>query len=190
MSTTFLEGIIAFFVAAVPGVGIALLSQYLQQRRENMNQQRLYASARRLMALEVNNNRTSLDAYWRQINQLDSEHHEDGTEHLAAMYYGGLIGYELPQWSFIRWERLEAETYAAFSEKELAGIDQMNRALKSVIEYYGSLVTLTDSDKAELNKNVSGRFWGNDLARDRYSTFTKLAAAVQEVIGAPSPMGQ
>jgi hypothetical protein len=186
----FLEAVVAFFVAAVPGVVVALLSQYLQQRRENVNQRRLYASARRLLALEVGNNRTSLDAFWRQINGLDAEHHEDGTEHLAAMYYAGVVGYELPQWSYYRWERLEADTFAAFAEKELASIDQMNRALKSITEYYGSLITLTDSDKAELNKNVSGRFWGNDLARERYSTFTKLAAAVQQVIGAPSPMGE
>jgi len=186
----FLTAIAAFFVAALPGVIVALLSQYLQQRRENVNQRRLYASARRLLALEVNNNRASLDAYWRQINELDAEHHEDGTEHLAAMYYGGLVGYDLPKWGFSRWERLEADTFSAFSEKELVGIDQMNRALKSIVEYYGSLVTLTDSDKAELNKNVSGRFWGNDLARERYPIYSRLAAAVQQVIGASSPMGQ
>ena len=187
---TFLESIGAIFVASLPGVAVALLSHFLQQRRDNLNLQRLYASARRLLALEVDNNRASLDAYWHQINELDSEHHEDGTEHLAAMYYGGLLGYELPKWGFYRWERLEADTFAAFREKELAGIDEMNRAFRSIIEYYGSLVTLTDSDKAELNKNVSGRFWGNDLARMRYSTYTKLATAVQQVIGAPSPMGQ
>jgi hypothetical protein len=186
----FLEAVVAFFVAAVPGVVVALLSQYLQQRRENVNQRRLYASARRLLALEVNNNRASLDAFWRQINELDAEHHEDSTEHLAAMYFAGLVGYEVPQWSFYRWERLEADTFAAFAEKELAGIDQMNRACESVTQYYGSLVTLTDSDKAELAQNMKGRFWGNDLARERISIYTRLAAAVQQVIGAPSPMGQ
>jgi hypothetical protein len=184
----FLTAIAAFFVAALPGVVVALLSQYLQQRRDNVNQRRLYASARRLLALEVNNNRTSLDAFWGQINRLDAEHHEDGTEHLAAMYYGGLVGYELPQWGFYRWERLEADTFAAFAEKELAGIDQMNRAFKSITEYYGSLITLTDSDKAELNKNVSGRFWGNDLARERYPIYSRLAATIQQATGAPSPM--
>jgi hypothetical protein len=137
----------------------------------------------------VNNNRASLDAYWQQINELDTDHHQDGTEHLAAMYYGGLIGYELPEWKFYRWERLEAKTFAAFTEKELASVDQMNRTFASIIEYYRSLVTLTDNDKANLQRNVDGRFWYNDLARDRILIYTKLAAAVQQVIGAPSPMG-
>jgi len=182
--------ILSIFVASLPGVVVALLAQYLQQRREDQNLQRLYASARRLLALEVENNRASLDAFWRTINGLDSEHHQDGTEHLAAMMYSGLLGYELPHWSFSRWERLEAEIFAAFAEQELAGIDQMNRVLKSITELYSSLVTLTTDDKAELNKNMGGRFWANDLARLRYSTYTKLADAVQQVVGTPSPMGK
>ena len=105
------------------------------------------------------------------------------------MYYGGLLGYELPKWGFSRWERLEADTFAAFSEKELAGIDEMNRAFRSIIEYYGSLVTLTDSDKAELNKNMSGRFWGNDLARMRYPIYTKLAPRCSRSLALPRRWG-
>jgi hypothetical protein len=183
--------ILSIFIASLPGVTVAFLSQYLQERRENRNTQRLYASARRLLALEVENNRSTLGTFWTTINGLDTERHQDATEHLAAMYYNnGLIGYELPVWSFSRWERLEADTFAAFGEKELAGIDQINRALKSVTELYSSLTTLTADDKVELGKNVSGRFWGNDLARDRYPTYDKLAAAVQQVIGVPSPMVQ
>jgi hypothetical protein len=180
----------AIFAASLPGILVALLSHFLQQRRDNQNLARLYASARRLLTLEVENNRAALDVFWRTINGLDKEQHQDGTEHLAALYYGGLIGYELPHWSFSRWDRLEADTFAAFGEKELAGIDQMNRQLKSVTELYSSLVTLTTDDKTELNKNMNGRFWGNDLARSRYSTYSKLADAVQQVVGVSSPMGQ
>jgi hypothetical protein len=186
----FLEMVGAIFAASLPGILVALLSHFLQQRRDNQNLARLYASARRLLTLEVENNRAALDVFWRTINGLDGEQHQDGTEHLAALYYGGLIGYELPHWSFSRWERLEADTFAAFGEKELAGIDQMNRQLKSITELYSSLVTLTAEDKAELNQNMSGRFWGNDLARSRFSTFSKLADAVQQVVGVASPMGQ
>jgi hypothetical protein len=182
--------ILSIFIVSLPGVLVALLADYLQARREDRGTQRLYASARRLLALEVENNRSSLSTFWTTINGLDAERHQDTTEHLAAMYYNGLIGYELPLWSFSRWERLEADTFAAFGEKELAGVDQINRALKSVTELYSSLTTLTTEDKTELGKNVSGRFWGNDLARDRYPTYDKLATAVKQVIGVPSPMEQ
>jgi hypothetical protein len=186
----FLKIVGATFAASLPGILVALLSHFLQQRRENQNLARLYASARRLLALEVENNRTALDVFWRTINGLDAERHQDGTEHLAALYYGGLIGYELPHWSFSRWDRLEADTFAAFGEKELAGIDQMNRQLKSITELYSSLVTLTAEDKADLNENMRGRFWTNDLARSRYPTYSKLTDAVQQVVGVASPMGQ
>jgi len=182
--------ILGIFIASFPGVLVAFLADYLQARREDRNMQRLYASARRLLSLEVENNRTALSTFWTTINKLDAEQHQNSTEHLTAMYYNGVIGYELPLWSLSRWERLEADTFAAFGEKELAGVDQMNRALKSITELYSSLTSLTTEDKAELSKNVSGRFWGNDLARDRYPTYDKLAAAVQQVIGVPSPMAQ
>jgi hypothetical protein len=182
--------ILGIFIASFPGVLVALLADYLQARREDRNTRRLYASARRLLALEVENNRTSLSTFWTTINALDAERHQNSTEHLAAMLYGGLVGYELPIWSFSRWDRLEADTFAAFSEKELAGIDQMNRALKSVTGLYSLLTTLTADDKAELGKNVGGRFWGNDMARDRYPTYDKLATAVQQAIGVASPMEQ
>lgn len=182
------EIILSIFIVSVPGMLVALLSQYLQQRHENRNTQRLYANARRLLALEVENNRASLNTFWTTINKLDAEQHQDSTEHLAAMLYNGLVGYELPLWSFSRWERLEADAFGAFSEKELAGIDQMNRILKSITELYSSLTTLTADYKTELGQNVSGRFWGNQMARDRYPTYDKLTAAVQQVIGVPSPM--
>jgi hypothetical protein len=182
--------ILSIFIASLPGLLVAFLSDYLQARREDRNTQRLYASARSLLALEVQNNRSSLSTFWTTINGLDAERHQDSTEHLMAMLYNGLLGYELPLWSFARWERLEADTFAAFGEKELAGIDQMNRALKSVTELYSSLTTLTADDKTELSKNMGGRFWGNDMARDRYPTYDKLTVAVNQVLGVPSPMEQ
>ena len=153
--------VLSIFIASLPGVVVAFLSQYLQERRENQNLARLYASARRLLALEVDNNRATLGrllappsrsltpstmrtapSIWRQCSTAD------------------LLGYELPNWSFSRWERLEADTFAAFGEKELAGIDQMNRALKSITELYSSLVTLTAEDKAELDQEYERPFLG------------------------------
>lgn len=178
------------FLASLSGVIVALVGQFLQVRHENENQRRLYRSARRMMSLEVENNRASLGVFWSIINGLDAERHEDSTEHLAALLGGGLLGNDLPRWSFVRWDRLEAEIFAAFTEGELAGIDQMNRALHVVSDLYSSLTTLTDDDKKRLNANMNGRFWALDLARERYTTYDKLAAAVATVVGAPSPMGK
>jgi hypothetical protein len=182
--------IIAVFVASLPGILVALLTQYLAQRREDQNTRRLYASARRLLELEVRNNRASLDAFWRTINGLDKEQQQDTEQHLAALAANGLLGYTLPHWSFARWARMEAETYAAFTEKEIVGIDQMNRALESITDLYTALVTLTPEDKAELAKNMGGRFWMNDFADWRVSTYEKMAGAVQQVLGASPPLAQ
>ncbi|HLJ81336.1 MAG TPA: hypothetical protein VKT52_07625 [Ktedonobacterales bacterium] len=181
----FFETIAAIFIASLPGIVVAFLTQYLAQRREDQNRRRLYASARRLLALEVENNRASLDAFWRTINDLDKEQQQDAKQHLAALAANGLVGYTLPHWSFSRWERMEAETYAAFEGKEIAGIDKMNRALESITDLYTALVTLTPEDKAEFMKNMDGRFWMNDFAFYRIATYEKIADAVQQVSGAP-----
>lgn len=180
--------ILSIFIASLPGIIVAFLSQYLAQRHEEQNTRKLYASARRLLALEVENNRASLDAFWRTISGLDGERQQDATQHLAALAANGLLGYMLPHWSFTRWQRMEPETYAAFTEKEIVGIDQMNRALESITDLYTALVTLTPDDKKDLEANMGGRFWMNDFARMRISTYEKVAAAVEQVVGAPHPL--
>src|SRR5690242_7188107 len=59
--------ILSVFVASIPGVVVALLSQYLEQRRENQNNRRIYLSARGLLAAEVASNRAALETFWRAI---------------------------------------------------------------------------------------------------------------------------
>lgn len=184
----FYEVILSVFIASIPGIIVAYLSQYLSQRHEEQNTRRLYASARRLLALEVENNRASLNSFWRTIDDLDNAHQQDMKQHLAALAANGLLGYTLPHWSFTRWQRLEPKTYAAFTEKEIVGIDQMNRALESITDLYTALVTLTPGDKAELAKNMDGRFWMNDFADWRVSTYEKLTAAVQQVLNKLNPL--
>ncbi len=137
------EVIAALFVASLPGIVVAFLTQYLTQRREDQNTRRLYASARQLLALEVENNRASLDAFWRTIESLDTKQYQDPKEHLAALAANGLLGYVLPHWSFARWERLEPKTYAAFDQKELTLVDQMKSGAG---EHHGPLHGAGDAD--------------------------------------------
>ena len=65
----------------------------------------------------------------------------------------------------------------------------MNRTLESLTDLYTELVTLTPDDKKEFEKNMGGRFWMNDFAFYRISTFEKVVAAVDQVLSAPHPLG-
>jgi hypothetical protein len=184
-------GVIAgIFVTSLPGIVVALLAQYLTQRREDQNTRRLYASARQLLADEVENNRAALDAFWRTIESLDKDHQQEPKQHLVALAGNGLLGYVLPHWSFSRWNQLEPETYAAFSAKEISVISQINRDLQSITDLYPALVTLTPEDKADLAKNMGGRFWTIDFADMRLSTYEKMASAVQHVLSLPHPLAK
>jgi hypothetical protein len=182
--------IAAIFVSSLPGVVVAFVAQYLAQRHEDQNTRRLYASARKLLADEVDNNRAALDAFWRTIESLDKDHQQDPKHHLAALAGNGLLGNVLPRWSFARWDQLAPETYAAFSEKEIGVIAQINRCLQSISDLYPALVTLTPEDKADLAKNMGGRFWTNDFADMRLSIYEKMASAVQQALSLPHPLAK
>jgi hypothetical protein len=182
------ELILSVFIASIPGIVVAFLAQYLEQRREDRNTLRIYVSARRLLALEVDNNRAALHTLWRAINDLDTEQHSDLKEHLAAMAAGGLLGVPLPHWSFARWQRLEAITYAAFSEAEVTGVDQINRGLETISELYTQLVTLTHEEKAQMESGSTARFWPSYYAGWRDLTFTKLTQVVNQTLDAPHPI--
>ena len=180
--------ILSVFIASLPGIVVAFLAQYLEQQREDRNTQRIYASARRLLALEVDNNRAALHTLWRAINDLDAAHHSDLKEHLAAMAEGGLLGYPPPHWSFSRWQRLEAITYAALSEAEVMGVDQINRGLETISDLYTQLVTLTPEEKAQMESGSTARFWPSYYAGWRDLTFTTLTQTVNQTLDAPHPI--
>lgn len=183
------ELIVSVFIASIPGVVVAFLAQYLEQRREDRTLRRIHSSARRLVAVEVNHNRDALETAWRAINNLDGAQHTELKEHLAAMAEGGLLGYPLPHWSFARWQRLESTTFPAFAEAELSAVDQINRGLETVTDLYAQLVTLTPEEKAQIEAGGSAqRFWGSYYATWRDLTFTRLTQAVNQVLDAPHPV--
>lgn len=182
--------ILSIFIASIPGVVVALLSQYLQQRHEDQNNRRIYLSARGLLAAEVNSNRAALDTFWRTINALDAEAHTDLKEHLTAMAENGLLGYPLPHWSLARWQRLEAVTFPAFTAAELTAVEQINRGLEGIIDLYTQLVTLTPEEKEEMSSGSARRFWPSYYADNRDLTFTRLTQAVNQVLDAPQPIAK
>jgi hypothetical protein len=180
--------ILSVFIASIPGVVVALLSQYLEQRRENQNTSRIYRSARGLLAAEVNNNRAALETFWRTINDLDTAAHTDLKEHLTAMAENGLLGYSLPHWNLARWQRLEAMTFAAFTEGELSAVDQINRSLETVVDIYTQLITLTPDEQSQMESGSVRRFWASYYAGWRDLTFTRLTQTVNQVLDAPHPI--
>ncbi len=183
--------ILSIFIASIPGVVVALLSQYLEQRREDQNNHRIYLSARGLLAAEVSSNRAALETFWRAINDLDSAAHTDVKEHLTAMAENGLLGYPLPHWSLSRWQRLEAITFPGFTPAELTVIDQINRGLENITDIYTQLITLTPEEKAQIAGGGSvGRFWASYYAGWRDLTFTRLTQAVNQVLDAPQPIAK
>lgn len=183
--------ILSVFIASIPGVVVALLSQYLQQRHEDQNNRRIYLSARGLLAAEVNSNRAALETHWRTINALDAQAHTDLKEHLTAMAENGLLSYPLPHWSLARWQRLEAITFPGFTAAELTAVEQINRGLESIVDIYTKLVTLTPEEKAQIEGGGSvGRFWPSYYATWRDLTFTRLTQAVNQVLDAPLPFAK
>ncbi len=184
------ELILSVVIASIPGIVVAFLSQYLAQRREIQNNRRIYVSARGLLATEVNNNRRTLETFWRTINGLDAAAHTDLKEHLAAMAENGLLGYQMPHWSLARWQRLEAITFAAFAEDELSGVGEINRGLEGITDLDTQLITLTPEEKAQMESGSVNRFWPSYYAGWRDLTFTTLTQAINQVLDAPQPIAR
>ncbi|HEY7341113.1 MAG TPA: hypothetical protein VH591_09550 [Ktedonobacterales bacterium] len=180
--------ILSIFIASIPGVVVALLSQYLQQRREDQSNRRIYLSARGLLAAEVSSNRAALETFWRAINALDSAAHTDVKEHLTAMAENGLLGYPLPHWSLARWQRLEAVTFPGFTAAELTAVEQINRGLEGIVDLYTQLITLTPEERERMKSGSANRFWPSYYADNRDLTFTRLTQTVNQVLDAPQPI--
>src|SRR5690349_12924359 len=94
-----------FFLAAVPGVLIALLAFWLQIQRDNQLEARAIQTARQLLSLEVESNRTALADIWQEINDLDPEQDEITSDHhLTAVTEHGFMTHPLPLWNMTRWQ--------------------------------------------------------------------------------------
>jgi hypothetical protein len=175
------------------------VNSYLSAGREAARERRLVANTRALLALEVRSNRVALATFWRTVTALaTSQPASDGTpaepvkpgswEELAAMYAGDLVSYTLPTWSTIRWHALEPRTVAALSDSEVTKLDSTYRALRDITDLYRQVATISAEYRAELQKNVGGRFWNLDLARDRQALYTRLRAAVARVLDVDDPL--
>jgi hypothetical protein len=191
--------VIGALLATLSGVIVALFTGWLSAGREAAEERRLLANARTLLALEVRSNREALRAFWHTVSALGdgasksedaaaSGQPADPVEQLAALYAGGLATYTAPSFSTVRWHGLEPRTVAALTPREIAALDGLYRELRDVTDLYGRVTTITPSDWAELQKNVGGRFWNLDLARDRKQLFSRLSAAVVRVVDAPEPL--
>ena len=186
-------------LATLSGVIVALVTGYIATGREAAKERRLLANARMLLALEVRSNREALTAFWRVVSALGSGTRSsdgiaappspsDPAEQLAALYAGGLTSYSLPSFSMVRWHGLEPRTVAALTPREVMALEGLYRELRDVSDLYGRVTTITPDEWSDLQKNVGGRFWNLDLARERKQLFSRLNAAVVRVIEAPEPL--
>src|SRR5262245_21107490 len=73
----FWSQILAFFIAFIPGVLIALIADTLSRRRAALREQRVSENARTLLSLEVGANLNALKDFWQAINSLDTEHQRE-----------------------------------------------------------------------------------------------------------------
>lgn len=178
--------VIALVVAAIPGIIVALFTNYLNVRREDAQARRLIANARVLLSMEIENNRQALGTFWREINGMDKEGVAEAPQsHLAGMAAGGLLGYAAPHWSFTRWERIFPQVVATLDTKQVAEIDQSYRDLRAISELFEKLVTLTPEQRQDLDRD---RFWYNRYADWRSVTFERLSALVTRASALQNPM--
>lgn len=180
-SNAALDAVLGLVGAALPGVLVALLSHYLTTRRAAGETRQRLANARALVALEFDANRSSLDSYWRTINALDPAPQGKSAEaHLAAMTENGLLGYTLPDWSFVRWDAFAPESFGALTSAELVKLDSAYRDLRAITDMYAQFVALTPKEWEQ----VSTRFGYNDFAAWRAPAFERLAQVVHRVLSA------
>jgi hypothetical protein len=178
---------LAFFVAFIPGVLIALIADFLSRRRDTERERRVNENARTLLALEVGSNLTALRDFWQTINGLDTERQRDGLEaHLAAMAQNGLLGYTAPRWSVARWERLAPQTAGALDKRDIFSLTRVYAGLREIGDLYGQILTIPDDERAILDGD---RFWYNRFAGNRIRFFERLQRQVTETLSLGNPIG-
>lgn len=183
------NAVLGILGAAFPGVLVALVAQYLAQRRENQQQRQINANTRMLVSLELDANCSELASFWRTINELDQEQHDGAEAHLAAMAENGLLGYPLPAWSFRQWEHLSSQSVGALSSKEAEKIYALHADLRAIDNLYAKVVTIPPEEKDEYTHGGSGqRFWYNYFAGRRVGLFERLQQAVGRVLDAGNPL--
>lgn len=190
-NSSFWEAVLGVLGAALPGVLVALVAQYLTQRRENQRQRRTNANTRMLVALELDANRAGLANFWRTINALDPKQHDAVEAHLAAMAENGLLDYPMPAWGMQRWENLSAKAVGALSDKEIERIYALYADLRASESLYTQLLTITPAERALFSGGGSGeRFWYTYFASPRVDLFQRLQQRVQRVLDADNPLAK
>jgi hypothetical protein len=188
MSENLSAAIIAFLVAAIPGIFIALLADRLDANREEKERQQKTANGRMLLVLEIKGNYDALNRFWHDINVLDKENKPDLEQHLAAMAQNGFLAYALPEWSYVRWEEANPTWLAGLTAKEIAQIDQIYRDLKQIRTLYTRLVTISPQEQEMMSHGSSARFWYNTYANMRSGIFPLLDETVRRVLAQRDPL--
>lgn len=177
---------LAFFIAFIPGVLIALLADSLSRRRAALRERSINENARTLLTLEVGANLGALKDFWQTINGLDTEHQKEGVEaHLAAMAQNGLLGYTAPRWSVVRWERLAPGTAGALDVRDIFSLTRVYTGLHEISDLYGQILTIPDDERAILDRD---RFWYNRFAGNRTRFFERLHKQVNETLALGNPL--
>jgi hypothetical protein len=180
--------ILAFFIAFIPGVMIALIADFLSRRRDTQRERRVNENARTLLSLEVGANLNALKDFWGTINGLDTEPQgKTLEEHAAAMAQNGLLGYTAPRWSVMRWERLGPATAGALDVRDIFSLTRVYTGLHEISDLYGQILTIPDDERAILDHE---RFWYNRFAGNRIRFFERLQKQVTETLSLGNPLDQ
>lgn len=181
------DSIATLLIASIPGVLVALLTQYLSVRHEIAVDRQRAANAQMLLALEYEDNQRALATFWADLNALDKEGHAgDPDAHLEALVTSGLLNQTPPHWSATRWKRVSPMALTDVPRKDLALMDETYRDLERVGDLVAKLVTLSPEDKKYLDGG--GRFWPQRYVDIRKDTYSQLDKTVGRVLAAVNPL--
>jgi hypothetical protein len=184
VSTT--EFLANFLLASVPGVLIALLAFRLQVRRDNLAEARATKNARQLLSLELEGNRTALNDFWNEINNLDTQHFDmRSDDHLTAVTEAGFLTYPLPHWNTTRWQPATPAWLEVLTEGEVALVDRIYRDLDTIADMHKRIVTLTPSEQELMDKD---RFWASRFTSMRNRLFARFVDLVDRTLTASNPL--
>lgn len=175
-----------FFLAAVPGVLIALLAFWLQIQRDNQLEARASQTARQLLSLEVEGNRTALADFWQEINDLDPEQAEiTSDDHLTAITENGFLTHPLPHWNMTRWQPAQPRWLTVLDEKEVELVDRFYRGLELVADLHTRLVTLSPEEQKSMEED---RYWANHFASMSNILYLRWVEVVNRTLNADNPL--
>jgi hypothetical protein len=178
--------LIGAILAALPGIIVALLADFLNQLHQRRTQQATQTNARLLLSLEITGNLNTLRQFWQDLNALDPDRKTNPQEHLTALADHGLLGFTAPYWSTTRWTRLAPESLPAFTTKETEIADRLYRDLDMISKLFTKLSVLSPDDRKYYEQ--FNRFWVNRFGEDYAPTLNQLATTVNRVLQSENPL--